>query len=295
MAEFRNDPRYSQLTADSLPLEQQNLGDLFKDRGFKENNRNFNKGPWKVPPPSRRVANCEVTMWIYNVAPRKHAISSLPGMPKVLAACPFDEKGNRLANYGAPLAIKEITLDYAGRGDYKLDAVEVDDVDLVRAILCPSCGGDQKDCRDTADLRIWGVFYSTHNPKDPVDAKFQAELDEANRRLSITMSQLVKVGDSLYEDQSKRWQLNGAYGDVYRMAAKYKKIQRPWCTPLSDKESCPGCGYTNERGAMVCAQGTCGITLDYKKALRFRKITQAEYDEVVEAGLIDENGRLITV
>jgi hypothetical protein len=69
------------------------------------------------------------------------------------------------------------------------------------------------------------------------------------------------------------------------MAAKYMKVKRPWCTPLADMSSCPGCGQTNPNGAMVCSNGTCGIILDYDKALKFGKITRGEFDEAVSSGL----------
>jgi hypothetical protein len=289
-----SDPRYDRLTPESMSLEKTNVETLLKDTGFHTDHNKMKNSPWRMDKPSKRVANCPVTMWIYNISPRKHQISSLPGMPKILGACPYDGNGDPLAPYGAPLGIKEITLDYASQGDYKLKAVEVDDIDLVRAILCPSCNGEGMECKDTADLRIWGVFFSTHNPADPIDAKFQKELDVAKERLGNTMSNLIKIADGLYEDQKQRWQLAGAYGNVYRMAAKYKKIQRPWCTPLKDMETCPGCGNTNPNGAMVCSNKSCEIILDYAKALKFRKITQAEYDEVSLSGLIDERGKLVT-
>lgn len=289
-----NDARYDRLTPESMPLEKANVETLLKDTGFHTDHNKMKTSPWRMSKPSKRVANCLNTLWIYNISPRKHQISSLPGMPKVLGPCPYDDKGDPLAAFGPPLPIKEINLDYAGRGDYKLDCVEVDDIDLAGAIVCPSCNGVGANCKDTADLRIWGVFYSKHNPADPVDAEFRAELALAKERLSNTMSNLVKLADGLYEDPKQRWQLAGAYGNVYRMAAKYKKISRPWCTPLSDKESCPGCGQTNDRGAMVCSSGTCGIILDYGKALKFRKITQGEFDEAFAAGTIDEKGRLVT-
>jgi hypothetical protein len=294
-----SDPRYDRLTAESLPLEAANINTLLSDRGFHtDHGAKLVKSPWRISTPSKRVANCPVTHWLVNVSPRRHAISSLPGMPKVLGECLPGKP------FGVPLPIKEITLDHASRGDYKLDAVEVDDTELVGNIICPSCQGQGTSCKDTADLRVWGVFGTTVDPKtlgvrksgeDFIfdNPEFQAQYTQARERLSNTMSNLVKIADNLYEDPKQRWQLQGAYGNVYRMAAKYKKIQRPWCTALKDMETCPGCGNTNPNGAMICSNTVCGITLDYKKALRFRKITQEEYDEVFTSGLIDENGRLV--
>jgi hypothetical protein len=302
-----SDSRYDRLTAESLPLEKANIENFLQDHGFNtEQGARMKNSPWKLSKPSRRVAQCGVTYWIYNISPRRHAISSLPGMPKVLGEAREDKP------FGNPLPIKEITLDYASRGDYKLDAQEVDDIDLVGAIICPSCSGKGHACKDTADLRVWGVFASQQNPSklvarkaaegwlfkssdgQPV-AEFQAAFDLATERLGNMMSNLVKFADNLWEDSKQRWQLSGAYGNVYRMAAKYKKIQRPWCTPLKDMETCAGCGQTNPNGAMVCSNATCGIILDYAKALRFRKITQQDFDEAYTSGLIEENGRLATV
>jgi hypothetical protein len=291
-----SDPRYDRLTAESMPLEKANVETLLKDTGrHTDNQGRATKSPWRMDAPSKRVSGCPITMWIYNIAPRKHQISSLPGMPKILGACPYDDRGKPLALYGPPIPIKEISLDYASQGDYKLKAVEVDDIDLVRAIICPSCNGQGQNCKDTADLRIWGVFYSSHNPNDPVDATFQAELDTAKARLTQTMSNLVKIADGFHEDQKWRnYHLGGANGAVYRMAAKYMGIQRPWCTPLKDMETCVGCGNSNPNGAMICSNPVCGIILDYAKALKFRKITQGEYDEAFQSGLINEQGRFVT-
>lgn len=259
-----SDPRYDQI---NLDIEKTNVDTFLNDRA---------KGnPWRIDKPSKRIANCPVTMWVYNVSPRKHAVSTLPGMPKVLPPCPPGAK------YGPPLPIKEITLDYAGMGDYKLKAVEVDDIDLAGAIVCGTCLGVGNGCKETSDLRRWGVFYSYNNPPT------EAELAKAHEHLSNTLSEFVKIADTLWEDPKKRWQVTGENGAVYRMAAKAKGgIQRPWCTLLADKEACVGCGYTNDIGAMVCSNQTCGIILDYKKALKFRKITKNEYAEAVADGLV---------
>jgi hypothetical protein len=279
-----NDPRYNQLTAESLPLETRNLKDFFESNKPSPDGRKLNN-PWKMAKPSKRVANCPTTMWIYNVSPRRHAISSLPGMSKVLPECPVGSDGKRIAPYGHPLPIKEITLDYASRGDYKLDAIEVDDIDLASNIVCPSCQGQGTNCKDTADLRIWGVFYSTHNPAEPVDAAFEAELALANQRLNKTCSNLIKIADNMYENPKNRWQVEGKYGEVYAMAAKHMSIKRPWCTPLADMDNCPGCGQTNPKAAMVCSQPTCGIILDYDKALKYGKITQEQFNAAVSRGV----------
>jgi hypothetical protein len=284
-----SNPLYDRLTPESMAAEKVNVETMLKDTGFHTDHNKMKASPWRMSKPSKRVSGCPVTYWIYNTSPRKHNISSLPGMPKVLGPCPEGKL------FGPPLPIREITLDYASRGDYKLEAVEVDDIELASNIVCPSCQGKGENCRETGDLRIWGVFYSTHNPADPITPEFQAELDLAKERLGNTMSNLVKLADGLYEDQKQRWQLAGAYGNVYRMAAKYKKIQRPWCTALKDMETCPGCGQTNPNGAMICSNAVCAIVLDYAKALKFRKITQEEYDEVFTSGLIDEKGRLVAV
>lgn len=266
-----NDPRYSKLTGDSLALDTANLKGMLEDQ---VNNPRRGKTPWQLDRPSKRVLNCPVTMWIYNVSPRTHQISSLPGMPRIL---PSAKEGEA---YGAPLAIKEVTLDYASRGDYKLQAIEVDDDDLAGNIVCPTCQGNGANCSDSGDLRMWGVFASRNNPPTA------EELATANRRLSETFSNLVKIADTLYEDPKRRWQVSGTNGEVYRMAAKAKKIQRPWCTVLADMVACPGCGQTNATGAMVCSSTTCGIILDYDKALKYRKITKEEYDAAVADGLV---------
>lgn len=265
------DTRYNELTAESLPLERANLKDMLEQQV--NNPRKTGQGPWRIDAPSRRVRECPITMWIYNVGPRNVPISALPGMPNVLPAAPEGHE------YGVPLPIREITLDYAGLGDYKLKAVEVDDIDLAGPIVCPSCNGRGASCKESHDLRRWGVFYSHSNPPK------ESELATARRQLGDTFSDLIKIADSLWEDPKKRWQVEGANGNNYRMAAKYKKIERPWCTLLADMVSCPGCGGTNSKGAMVCSQGTCGIVLDYDKALKFGKISQDQFDEAVERGL----------
>ena len=37
---------------------------------------------------------------------------------------------------------------------------------------------------------------------------------------------------------------------------------------------------------MVCASTTCGIIIDWKKALKFRKVTLKEYEAAVRDGLV---------
>jgi len=210
-------------------------------------------------------------MWVYNVGPKAVPISTLPGMPRVLPPAPEG------AEYGVPLPIREITLDYAGLGDYKLKAVEVDDIDLAKAIVCPSCGGTGTACKESHDLRRWGVFYSYSNPPK------ESELATVNRQLGETFSDLIKIADSLWEDPKKRWQVEGANGNNYRMAAKHKKIERPWCMLLADMVACPACGRTNPKNSMVCDE--CDIILDYDKAMKFGKITQNQFEKAVERGL----------
>lgn len=273
-----SDPTYDSITAPgALEAEKRNVDNFLSDHDF----NGKRKSPWQLDPMSRRVREAKVTMWIYNISPRKHAISTLPGMPRVLDACPEGKA------YGTPLNIKEISVDYSGLGDYKLKATEVDDIDLAGAIVCPSCLGVGNGCNDSADLRRWGVFYSHNNPPT------KEELALAKHHLSNTLSEFCKIADTLWEDPNKRWQVTGANGEVYRMAAKHKGLQRPWCTAISDKKPCPACGATTELGAMVCSNTTCGILLDYKKALKFRKITQGEYDEALASGLIDAEGKLV--
>ena len=274
-----SNPTYDSITMPgALEAEKRNIDTFLQDHDHASGNK---KSPWRIDAPSKRIREAKVTMWIYNVSPRKHQISTLPGMPKVLGPCPEG------AEYGVPLAIREVTLDYAGQGDYKLKAVEVDDLDLAGSIVCPSCLGVGNGCQDSADLRRWGVFYSYNNPPT------KEELTKAHAHLSNTLSELCKIADSLWEDPKKRWQVTGANGDVYRMAAKAKGLQRPWCTPISDKTACPACGMTNENNAMVCSNLNCAILLNYKKALKFRKITQAEFDEALASGLINEDGKVL--
>lgn len=273
-----SDPTYDSITAPgAMDAEKRNVEAFLTDHDHASGRK---KSPWRIDAPSRKVRDAKVTMWIYNISPRRHAISALPGMPRVLDACPVGKE------FGTPLPIKEITLDYAGMGDYKLKAIEVDDIDLAGSIVCPSCLG-VGSCQDSADLRRWGVFYSYNNPPT------KEELSKAKERLSLTMSEFCKIADSLWEDPKKRWQVTGTNGDIYRLAAKYKGLQRPWCTPISDKKPCPACGQTTELGAMVCSNTTCGVLLDYKKALRFKKITQVDFDEAFESGLINEDGAVI--
>lgn len=240
------------------------LRDYFEDHGLRDGRR---KSPWQIPPTSRRVLEAPVTYWIYNVSPRRIALSPLPGNGKYLVGAKSGQE------YGKPYPIKEVTLDYAAGGDYKLHPFEVDAEDYIPALLYPTPG-------DSTDLRQYGVFASKHNPP------LKVELDAANAKLKETYFRLVKRADDLWENPKNRHEVNAS--PCYAEAAKALGItNRDWCKAFVQTTPCPACAGPLLPESVRCDKSSCGAILDWKKARRFGMVSKEQYDEAVEEGWVE--------
>lgn len=257
-----------------LKTEAQFLTDYAKDNFTDGKMRGGRKvSPWKMPRLSKRITECKVTRYVHNVSPRKIEISTPPGMPNFLLPCKEGQK------FSKPLHIREITPDYASMGDYKLRAVEIDDINLSRAIVCPNCRTLKgRPCNDSSCRMRWGVFDS------PNAVPTEEELAKARGFYLGTCSDMVKIADQLWENPKDRWQVT--HSPIFRQCAKELKLVRPWCQAFMAQEDCSYCKQPVPKEAAKCPHAGCGAILNWEKARKGRIVSKAEYEEAVADGLV---------
>lgn len=94
-------------------------------------------------------------------------------------------------------------------------------------------------------LENWGFSVIEHWPPT------KADLVEPNRRLNKKFDELVAEGD-LHHDHRKFEDIN----EYHRLAARRRKLNKPWLNENPDYQSCPGCGSNVMPNIAVCPQCT---------------------------------------
>lgn len=246
-----------------MPITEMPAAQVFKafveDFGMTKEGR-ATRNPWQKDQLPAEIMNAPVEWYIYNIGPVKQIISA--GSMGQYHLLPPAEG----TKYNPPLQIKRYMVDWADQGDYKQKPIIMDGAMVAREWVTPN--GERE-----TDLRQWGVFASKHNPP------LESELAEAQARLHMKMDQLVKYADALYSDEKRRREIT----DVYKIAAKYLVVERPWCSVSKPMMQCPGCFKAVETAAAKCI--SCGAILNWEKARKLRLVSKEEYAEAVADGL----------
>jgi hypothetical protein len=241
-----------------LPVDQV-FKTFVEDFGMTKDGRRT-KNPWMKDPLPKEITNSPIEFYIYNIGPIQQTINAGSMGQHILF--PPDAEG-KLAR---PLEIRKYMVDWSDQGDYKQKPVLVEGATVAREWVTPN--GE----KGNTDLRNWGVFYSKHNPP------LAEEVAVAQRLLDNTLDTLIKIADGLHSDITKRREIT----EVYRIAAKARHAERPWCAESKAMGRCAGCGRGVELDIAKCS---CGAVLNWELARKLRLITKAEFDEAVADGL----------
>lgn len=96
-----------------------------------------------------------------------------------------------------------------------------------------------------------GVFWvpGGYDNKKLIKAKFQNEIDEAEKKQLRWFEELVRMADDVFQ----RTQRHSSVNQLQRLAAKRLGISRPWGLRTGDSENtCPFCKFEVPFGAVRC-------------------------------------------
>src|ERR1051325_307894 len=140
------------------------------------------------------------------------------------------------------------------RSEFIIGAQEIAD-DLCREINANIVGA--RGLLGTTSF--WGLFVAKG------DTPTREELDEAQRKLKLVMSNLVQMGDIEWS-RYHRYEL---VPDTCRMAARFLKLEKEWAyVDVSQSAECPACGMKlPHKDVAICR--SCNAILNRDKAVQF--------------------------
>ncbi len=223
------------------------------------------------------ILNSPVKWRIFNCGPIGRTFNPAGHGVRTLKAAKFDKDWN-LIELQEPYEIRETVADWADQGDYKHKFVPLDGDEVMRETMCP--GGEQQN-----DLRRFGIIATRH------EKPTKEELAEARKNLETYFGELVKKADKLFE-RNRPGQVGVELGDreqiveIFRVAARFLNVNRPWMQQVTREESCPGCGVPVPQAVAKCPNAGCGAILDWEKAYTLGIISKTAYHDAIEEGRV---------
>jgi len=216
---------------------------------------------------------------IYNCGPLGQPMNPAGKGQIVLLGSKFtrDNDGQyHLTELSAPYIIRTTEVLWKDVGDYRHEYVIESGQHIMEQTLCP--GGDK-----TLDLTEWGVLATRH--EEPTEAEIAA----SRIKLEKTFSRLVKDADKWWEQNTPsrpgvELGSRERITEVYKLAARFMNVTRPWLADVIRGTNCPGCGKPLAPDVAKCIE--CGAINNWKKAYQVGIITKTAYHEAVAEGLV---------
>lgn len=215
--------------------------------------------PW-----DKRLEDALPPLYIFNIYQKAWAVP-LGGLGEFrIPACPEGKP------YSEPLIVKGMVRDEYDLGDSgRMSWNALPGEQLAKAIVGLDSSSPQLS-EFTTNREWWGVFLS--NTKVPTEA----ELAEAQRKLTALMSIFLERGDALAAQ--------GKLGDIganERTAARFLNQKRSWAQLPEKMDNCPGCGEPIRPGVVKCKE--CGAILDMDKAAALGMLTENQLAAMLNA------------
>jgi ribosomal protein L32 len=164
---------------------------------------------------------------------------------RVLQPCPEGQA------YGPALEMPFLDNETVASDMNKMENRQEDGIEVVNAFLQKGWGS-----RPEASLEHWGIGVSEQWPPTA------QEVAAATKRLNSKFDELCHDADKFHEQRE--------YANItefHRLAARRRKLQKPWLNENPDLQACPACGSQVMPNIAVCPQ--CSATLNEELARKF--------------------------
>lgn len=183
--------------------------------------------------------------YIFNVSPWPWERQLGGRGTKTVQACPEGRA------YSDPLELPILDNETVAVDMNKMENRQEDGIEVVNAFLQKGWGS-----RPEATLENWGLGVTETWPPSAQD------IAAANKRLNAKLDELVHDADKYYEQRKY-----DDISDFHRLAARRRKLQKPWLNENPDLQNCPACGQQVMPNIAVCPH--CTATLNEELAKKF--------------------------
>jgi hypothetical protein len=183
--------------------------------------------------------------YIFNVGPWSWTRQLGGRGTRTVQACPEG------ATYSDPLTMPQMDNETIASDMNKMENRQEDGREVVDAVLMRGYGFTPE-----VSLENWGVAVIDHWPPTAQD------LIEPMKRLNAKRDELIAEADKHHEQRK--------YEDIsefHRLAARQRKLTKPWLNENPDLQACPACGTQVMPNIAKCPQ--CRATLNVELAKKY--------------------------